>query len=199
MSLWERFKAHPVVVSFVGIVATVVAVVSGFALLQAIWALFSSDPFFPVIGEWISQWSESLMAVLLVLGLAALIGWMVYIQWRIFTLLREPEKTEDVLPENTTWAEGYLTAGSDVPLDIPTEDAKTAEAVTFTARQGTRYLFKGKAGEVDRELGRIRLPFTVAETKRLKTGHLLIEVTFISAEGTRLKGNRMAIKTIESL
>ena len=193
MSLSERFKTHPVMAAVVGVVTTAVAVASSFALLQAIWALFSSEPFFPAVGDWISQWSEPLTAFLLVVGLVALIGWMVYIQFMILRAVRP--NSDEKLPENLTWAEGWLSAGSDMTIDVPVDQAKTAKSVTFTARQGKKRIVQNKPGEVDNSRGLIRLPFSRDETGKLMDGYLLMDATIVTGEGNQLVTNRMAIKT----
>ncbi|MCH7582167.1 MAG: hypothetical protein IIC72_05975 [Acidobacteria bacterium] len=198
MSLWDRFKSRPVMASIVGIVTTAVAVASAFALLQAIWALFSSDPFFPVIGKWISQWSEPLTAFLLVVGLIALIGWMVYVQYMIFKTLNNPGGEEE-LTEDVIWADGWLVAGISQTVTLQLEEARTANSVSFTARQGTRRIVRDKPGELDSSNGIIGLPFEANETVKLKEGYLLIEAIIVSGEGKQVVTNRLAIKTRAAL
>ena len=174
--------------------AAVVSLVTLLVAASGLWALLSSEPIVPVALEWVRSLGDSALSLLLVISLAAVVGWMVWIQYQIFRAVSVPE-IEDELPEGVVWGEGWLSANADTTLDLTEPIAATAQSVRFKAVQGRRVIVDDKEGEVDQRGQRFRLPFKVAETRRLKDGYLVVQATIITGEGNQTVTQRVAIKT----
>ena len=191
MSDWDRFRRYPIVAVAISSVALLVTA-------GGLWALLSSEPIVPAALEWARTLGDLALILLLVISMAAVVGWMAWIQYRILRAVSIPE-IEDELPENASVIEGWLSAGSDMTVKVPINQAPTARSVTFRARQGKKLIVRRKSGVVVQSDGIVEIPFKAKETRQLKTGHLLIEITIVTGDGNRLVPGWMAIRTVGPL